>query len=226
VTGLNPPAINPPAARDMHSQSGKIFGIGLSRTGTTSLTEALETLGFKAYHFPLDAVSRREITEFLLDPSESLTLSVLSWLDALTDTPICCTYRALDRAYPGSRFVFTTRDKASWIASCKRYWADRLKPILEGYSPDIAVYVHLINRTVYGAETFDPELFSQAYDSHVASVQHYFRDRPKDLLALDICDGDGWSELCEFLEVAEPDATFPHENARKRQRGRSGFRIF
>ncbi|HEV8715109.1 MAG TPA: sulfotransferase [Candidatus Binatia bacterium] len=29
----------------------KIFGLGLSRTGTTSLTEALEILGFSTIHY-------------------------------------------------------------------------------------------------------------------------------------------------------------------------------
>jgi hypothetical protein len=215
---LNSTAISPPAIGGTHGHSRKIFGIGLSRTGTTSLTEALRTLGYKACHFPLDDFSRRQITDFLRDPSEFLRLSVLSQLDALTDTPICCTYQALDRAYPGSRFVLTTRDKASWVASCKAYWPDKLKPILERASLDISAYVHLINRTVYGAEAFDSELFSQAYDSYLASVQHYFRDRPEDLLVLDICRGDGWSKLCEFLQVAEPDAAFPHENGRNRRR--------
>ena len=34
------------------TRRGKILGIGLSRTGTTSLTRALEILGLRAVHFP------------------------------------------------------------------------------------------------------------------------------------------------------------------------------
>jgi hypothetical protein len=38
----------------------KVFGIGLSRTGSMSLTEALTILGFRALHFPADPVTQRE----------------------------------------------------------------------------------------------------------------------------------------------------------------------
>jgi len=41
--------INPETFRTKHM---KVFGIGLSRTGTTSLTLALAQLGLHAYHFP------------------------------------------------------------------------------------------------------------------------------------------------------------------------------
>ena len=38
--------------KETKMRRSKIFGIGLSKTGTSSLTEALEILGFSAVHYP------------------------------------------------------------------------------------------------------------------------------------------------------------------------------
>jgi peroxiredoxin len=72
----------------------KIFGIGLSRTGTTSLTEALTLLGYRTLHFPWDEVTRAELYQFLACHPASAQLSVLQVADAITDTPACCLYQA------------------------------------------------------------------------------------------------------------------------------------
>src|SRR5205085_2716068 len=92
----------------------KIFGIGLSRTGTTSLTQALELLGYRTVHGPADHVTQLEFYEFFATGSQGVHLSVLKEHDALTDAPVCCLYRALDKAYPGSKFILTIREKQSW----------------------------------------------------------------------------------------------------------------
>jgi hypothetical protein len=42
-------------------------------------------------------------------------------------------------------------------------------------------------------------------------VKEYFRDRPDDLLVMNICAGEGWEKLCPFLGLAIPKVKFPHE---------------
>ena len=49
--------------------SAKIFGIGLSKTGTSSLSEALEILGYSTVHFPR-------------------SLSEIAYYDAATDSTV------------------------------------------------------------------------------------------------------------------------------------------
>ena len=73
----------------------KIFNIGFSRTGTTSLTEALQILGFSAYHFPksFDQIEKH---------------------DACTDMSITLGYKFLDLMYPESKYILTTRKLESW----------------------------------------------------------------------------------------------------------------
>src|SRR3954451_20670364 len=103
--------------------SGRIFGLGLSRTGTTSLTDALELLGYRTIHFPADGRTRNEMLAFFATTGGPLRLSLLESADALTDTPVCATFEALDATYPGSRFILTTREKDSWLESCRAFWA-------------------------------------------------------------------------------------------------------
>ncbi|MEO0835531.1 MAG: sulfotransferase, partial [Cyanobacteria bacterium J06642_3] len=43
----------------------------------------------------------------------------------------------------------------------------------------------------------------------------HFRDRESDLLILNLCSGQGWSELCSFLNCAVPNLAFPKENSSK-----------
>lgn len=189
----------------------KVFGIGLSRTGTTSLTRAFGILGYRAVHFPADAATQAEVSAFLRTPADALRLSLLESVDAVTDTPIAGTYRALDRAYPGSAFVLTVRDRESWLRSCETYWESFLSNLyVAGVN---AQYVRLINRHVYGTERFDSQTFATVRRRHQTQVRAYFDGRGNDFLVLDICGGEGWTKLCALLGVAVPTRPFPHANA-------------
>ena len=50
------------------------------------------------------------------------------------------------------------------------------------------------------------------YNAHNEGVLAYFKDRPDDLLVLDIAKGEGWEPLCKFLGCPVPAAPFPHAN--------------
>jgi hypothetical protein len=45
-------------------------------------------------------------------------------------------------------------------------------------------------------------------------VHDYFRERPDDLLVLNICAGEGWERLCPFLGQDVPGIPFPWANRR------------
>ena len=124
-------------------------------------------------------------------------------------------YAQLDQAYPGSKFILTVPDKESWLRSCQNHWYNR--PAFKE-TDDPAMRIHLrvralLRAAVYGCYTFVPERFSWVYDQHVRNVQEYFRDRPDDLLVLNICNGDGFDKLAEFLGRPTPNEPFPHKGA-------------
>ena len=173
----------------------KVFGIGLHRTGTTSLAAALDRLGFRCRHHPYALF-------------EDLGSPLLAEYEAFCDLPVPLLYPDLDAAFPGSKFVCTTRDLDSWLKSTewlftvgrRRFRWDR-EPIIDQ-----------IHRRLYGIDHFDAEVFERVWHQHHEAVETYFADRPGDLLWFDFSKGAGWEPLCSFLEVPVPDEPFPHTN--------------
>ena len=208
-----PSRVEPGSLLKARATQAKVFGIGLSRTGTTSLTQALHLLGYKAIHFPHDSVTRAQVYHFFASELQCLSLALLQEADAITDTPVCCLYQALDQAYPGSKFILTVREKHSWLRSCRSFWVEQVEPYCRAMPASwLAQYSRVVHERLYGTQEYEQETFSRAYDAYTAEVREYFRERPQDLLVLDICGGEGWSKLAPFLEVPIPEAPFPWEN--------------
>ncbi|QDU75855.1 hypothetical protein Pan97_28970 [Bremerella volcania] len=184
---------------------GKIFGIGLSRTGTKSLATALNLLGIKTMWYPQDQTTYRELM------TAHYRLTVLEEYQALTDTPVVPFYPQFDQEYPGSKFVLTIRDKESWLRSCEKHWQNSTFPPQE--VPFWRKYASFIDLCVYGCNAFNASRFSYVYDRHVEGVQSYFHNRPDDLLIMNICGGEGYDRLCEFLDYQLPEnSEFPKVN--------------
>lgn len=189
----------------------KVFGIGAHKTGTTTLEWLLEH-------------------KFRLTPQAAFTKSVRliqTWMDgdyetiiqfakpfrSLSDSPWnhSNAYQLLDAAYPGSKFILTTRESHSWFDSLYRH-------------------AHPIERLPYGREFHHHEYglpigkplsrdleqhYIDIYEARNASVQDYFRDRPEDLLVIDWTQ-DGIKRVGDFLGIEVEDAPAPRLNVGKR----------
>lgn len=187
----------------------KIFGLGLSRTGTRSLTAALQVLGYDCSHYPIDEDTYTELSHAQYD------LTLLKYYDGLTDITTAPFYREFDKLYPGSKFILTVRDKESWLGSCARHYFNR-PAFKDVEDPDEEVHLKMrqfLRAAVYGCYNFDRERFSAVYDRHVREVMEYFKDRPDDLLVIDIVSGEGFEKLAGFLDRPIPTEPFPHKGA-------------
>jgi hypothetical protein len=194
----------------------KIFGLGLSRTGTRSLTMALHTLGWDTVHYPADEDTFRELSR------GDYNLTVLGHYHGITDITVAPFYPQLDRLFPGSKFILTVRDHESWLRSAANHWEGR-SAFQEPNSARGETYMNvrrLLRAAVFGCYEFNAARFRDVYDLHVRNVLEYFRERPEDLLVLNICGGEGWPELCRFLEQPEPMQAFPHKGRRLSARKR------
>jgi len=198
------------AGLDPRLAKPKVFGIGLSRTGTRSLTVALHTLGFDTVHYPIDRATLDTLTR------GDARFSLLDHYDGITDITIVPYYKDLDRAWPGAKFVLTVREEESWLRSCRDHWAKGLMNH-NGESDEHRLRGEIqrfIRVAVYGSEEFDEDRFRHAYRCHVDSVLRYFEGRERDLLILNIAAGDGYERLAPFLGVAAPGQPFPHRGKR------------
>jgi hypothetical protein len=169
----------------------KVFGIGISRTGTTSLTSALELLGIPTVHWPS---SMRDFELFR----------------GATDVTVACRFKELDLIFPHSLFIYTERDSESWLRSVIAHYnqvanAAVLRDATEAFQleADIRIYGRL--------NPLDLE-FPGAYRRHHEQVMQYFHDKEDRLLRMNIERGDGWQKLCSFFQVPEPAVPFPHLN--------------
>lgn len=195
--------------------ASKIFCLGFNRTGTRTLIEALEMLGFgpvakpqvlhDSYRERFGEYPYRAICDRVFDHGDhSLALEIAQEFRCFKDRPwnVAPMYRVLDEAFPGSRFLFTWRDPAKWWRSVDK-WLARKE---DGREAKISRYLkHL------GAEAVEREPFVSGYLAYNAEVRDYFAGRD------DFCElswelGDGWSELCGFLGMAVPALPFPHAN--------------
>jgi Sulfotransferase domain len=188
----------------MNSPESKVFGIGLSKTGTSSLDRALNELEIRSIHFPCDRTTHDELA------AGNYRLSILQKYQAATDIPIAPFYAQLDAAYPNSRFILTVRDVDSWLHSVRKHW-DFMWRWAEN-DRNFCEFIMFISACAYGVHRYQRDRFIYVYHRHLYEVRDYFQNRPNDLLILNICSGDGWEQLCPFLDVPVPNRPFPYAN--------------
>jgi hypothetical protein len=164
----------------------KVFGLGLSKTGTSSLGEALNQVGIKTIHYYSDEATCQEFQ------TSSYRLSILNDYQGIVDIPVVPYYAQLDKQYPGSKFIFTIRDKESWLKSIELH----LKLLMEWWEnfPDFKKFHEFISACLCGSIGFDREWFWYVYRTHQQNALQYFENCPRDLLLLDICRGEGWGK--------------------------------
>ena len=196
--------------------NGKIFGIGYPKTATSSLSKALDILGYRSAHDPYDILPRFLPEDFA---GYSYKPEVLERNQALSGI-VCLIYRELDRAYPGSKFILTRRDDLKWLKSVRAHLKNNATA--QGRSMDAEVPLRPLARAkLYNGDlSFVEEHtgdYLKIYRDFNRGVLEYFEGRD-DLLVMDIEQGDGWEKLCDFLGCQVPDQPLPWKNKRSWQR--------
>ena len=189
---------------------GKVFGIGLSRTATTSLAAALEELGYTAAHWKI----RRKITG----------IEEFYRFDAVTDTPCACRFEQLYYAFPDSKFIYTTRDVSEWIESVRTHFGcddprqltstelvtNRAENIedREGWRYENLLQWLYIHQSLYSRHG----TWREAYEKHDERVRSFFEGREDRFMEINIIESNTpWQRMCVFLDREVPERAFPHE---------------
>lgn len=182
----------------------KVINIGLSRTGTSSLTTALTQMGLSTYHFCW-RLSNYQGEKATLNPY---------WLekfDAHTDIPAIPVYKEIFAKYPESKFIYTCRSPDGFATSMQRL-IQKHSFFLQGFP-----WYKRVLKDVYGRnyDQYTHEEWKQVYEKHEAEVLAFFREHPDRLLILDLKDikeGKGFEKLSEFLGIQAPPNSYPKEN--------------
>ena len=184
----------------------KIFGIGLSKSGTHSLNAALETLGLMSMHYS------NEFSGLMLREEDAYIT------DAMTDTPVCVIFEKLYHRFENAKFVYTTRPREAWLDSFARHCRSAYGT--EDFRLIRALPYRLSHHTYIGDfEMVDCMLYfryrdvHEAFAAYDARVRHLFSDKPSArFLRLEIGDGNEWGRLAAFLNKEPPANPFPWEN--------------
>lgn len=175
----------------------KVFGIGLHKTGTTTLGACFKALGYK--HLSC----RKDLLVKLREGAFEEIYSEIDKYETFEDWPYPLMYRELAARYPDAKFVLTLRkDAETWLRSFHKHSLRR--------SP-----TRNAQKLAYGvAYTYGNEdKLTAFYERHEAEVQAFFAETdPARLLVVCWETGSGWQALCDFLGEAVPEAPFPHEN--------------
>lgn len=126
--------------------------------------------------------------------------------DFANDIPIARRFKELDKQYENSKFIYTIRDIESWIESVDWHWKNF----------DFTNYKWAIQDRyeMFGVYDFNKDKLIESYKKHDEDVLDYFKDRPEELLILNIINGEGWDKLLPFIRKQIRDQNFPYVNKR------------
>lgn len=189
-------------AQPPHSLRPKIFVLGLSKTGTTSIGDALETLGYRRLGWR-DLRSRHMCYTWANGDLSGL-VDLTRYYDAFEDLPWPKVYREMSALYPDAKFVLSVRrDEETWLRSMRTH-------VGRGEWQPYAFF--------YGATTVpgNEEVMLQSYRNHTREVREFFEDKKQRLVELNIDDGnEHWDVLCSIAQCPGgkiPAIAFPKAN--------------
>jgi hypothetical protein len=211
----------------------RIIGAGFGRTGTASLKEALEKLGFGPCDHMADNFNhpaRFSLWAAALDQKQRG--GAIDWQplfhqhQAVVDWPGAYFWRELVNVNPQAKVILTVRDADRWYDSV----ASTIYRMPKALESSLAVKgimavagmvdarprdaVRVIDGAIwqgtFGGRFADRQHAIDVYTAHNAAVERTVS--PDRLLVFDVAEG--WEPLCRFLGVPVPDEPFPHVNDR------------
>mmetsp|Transcript_48129 Transcript_48129/g.112548 ORF Transcript_48129/g.112548 Transcript_48129/m.112548 type:complete len:299 (-) Transcript_48129:85-981(-) len=203
----------------------QVLGVGLGRTGTASLQQALEILGYRTYHMKevlvhgtadvwRDALERQAVDQLipmLLDGGYNASVADLS-------VPLVAEFL---NAFPEVKVVLTTRsDQDAWLGSLLSLYEVHdlfsqfpwsLLPSIASFHSTMAEHASRSGCDMDTLQTETAEACLQWHKNHVSRIREVV---PSEQL-LEYQVEQGWGPLVDFLGVSEPSIPFPRVNDRE-----------
>jgi hypothetical protein len=194
----------------------RIVGAGFGRTGTLSLKNALEMLGFGPCYHMFEVVER---------PDHIAAWHRLAFGDAMdwdllfkdfqstVDWPTARYWRELADHYPQAKVLLSVRDPEAWYKSVTDTIYHGLTMRMPDNVPEPRHQQMAMARKIVLEDTFDNRFEDKAHAIEVLNrYNQTVRETidPARLLVFDV--KEGWEPLCRFLGVAQPDEPFPRLN--------------
>jgi hypothetical protein len=200
----------------------KVFCIGRNKTGTTSLGIFLSRLGI--------IVAKQWPAELLFcDVQNGDYSTLINYVkyngQAFQDNPFSLngTYKIMDKAFPKSKFILTIRDSPDqWYKSVTSFHSKLMginhvptKEDLMNCNYVKKGWMWEVNRFLYTSpehDIYNEEILKKHYTDYNNEIIEYFKDRPKDLLIVNIKEENAAIKICNFLGTRKKLFNMPWEN--------------
>ncbi len=201
----------------------KIVGSGFGRTGTRSLKEALDHLGFGPTHHMEENFGNPHLVAYWQAVANEEAVNwddVFAGYTAQIDWPGAHVWRELAAHYPDAKVIHSQRPDDIWWAS----FSKTIGKLLTVY-PSLPLPPHIarmldagkkmVGEATFGGNCLERDTCIAAYHKREQDVRAAI---PADrLLVFDVADG--WEPLCVCLNVPVPDMAFPSRNQKKATSG-------
>jgi len=195
----------------------EVIGAGFGRTGTMSLKDALDTLGYEPCYHMIECIPRGPDHWKLWEDAHEGNAdwdAIFESRTATVDFPACTSWKALAEYYPEAKIILGVRDPERWYESTQETifaprWVEYLSTSIAGNFMAATV------NSYFEGRMNDKNYLVQRFHEHIAEVRATI---PAERL-LTFEAKDGWKPLCAFLDKPVPDEPFPHINDAKETRG-------
>lgn len=200
----------------------KIFCIGMNKTGTTSLKHAFIDLGF--------IIGNQKAAERLLpfyrNGDFQKIVNYCHTGQVFQDIPFSYpeTFKHLDQAFPGCKFILTVRDSPEqWYQSVIKFESKMFgkngelptKSDLKNAKYIWKGWVWECYKAVWPTpedDIYNQEILMNHYNAYNQSVVDYFKERPNQLIVINIAAKESYKRLMAFLDIKSRYTDFPWEN--------------
>ncbi len=196
----------------------KVIGSGFGRTGTLSLKQALEDIGYRPCYHMEEVIQRPSHIRLWHQIANGQSVDwgdLFADFQATVDFPGSTVYKELLVAYPDAKVIHTIRDPEQWYDSTyetiyqARFifprWFQKLVPFIGQF---LEMHEGLFWGTIFEGQFENRQRMIEIFHEHTEAVKGTV---PTDrLLIFEV--KEGWQPLCRFLDVPVPDRPFPHVN--------------
>ena len=202
-----------------HADYLHVIGAGLPRTGTSSLKEALEILGFDPCHHMTELFDKRGRSEEFIRAYRGEKVDffgLMKGYGSTVDAPTTDFYKQIHQAYPKAKIVLTVRDSdEKWFES----FEDTIGILATNNTYYYIIYLFRFLRL----QATVTRLFYKKWQTEFGPITPKFHsfhnakvlkeNKAGDVLVFNV--KEGWDPLCKFLGVDVPqDIPFPNVNER------------
>ena len=201
------------------SPTQKVFGLGFSKTGTTSLENALKLLGYDTWWGHWQNPNVGFILALYVNKDYDELFKMIGYHEAFADIPFGGSDFFLEayKRLPDSQFILTVRDPEEWYESFEKMltkFDSNPQTALDAFHANQRCGAVYFLKHVFDIESLanNKQKIIDHFSAHNQRVIDFFAERRANFITLDMPAGDGWEKLCRFLNKPIPETPFPHAN--------------